>query len=50
MVAGSGVELLVLETYVVAYKILSTNLRNIVPESEIVSHIKKRDSGIIRVF
>jgi len=38
MVAGSGVELLVLlvEIYGVACNILSTKLRNIIPESEIV--------------
>lgn len=50
MVAGAAVELLVLEIYGVAYKILSTNLRNIIPENEIVSHIKKIDTEIIRVF
>jgi hypothetical protein len=36
MVAGSGVVLLVLEIYGVPYNILSTKLRNIIPESEIV--------------
>lgn len=36
MVAGSGVELLALEIYGVAYDIVSTKLRNIIPESEIV--------------
>jgi predicted secreted protein len=36
MVAGSGVELLALEIYGVVYNILSTKLRNIIPESEIV--------------
>ena len=50
MVAGSDVALLVVEIYGVAYDILSTNLRIIIPESEMVSHINKRDTGIIHVL
>jgi len=36
MAAVSGVELLALEIYGVAYNILSTKLRSIIPESEIL--------------